>query len=598
MDARFKFGENWASFSRHLNEDDVKEAERSLNSLFGEGALNGKTFLDIGCGSGLFSIAAARLGARQVVGIDVDPMSVETSQINAARWLENKDSVSFLHGSALDAAQMDALGSFDVVYSWGVLHHTGNMERSIENTVRRVKPDGLLMIAIYNRHSSSTPWKAIKWLYNRSNHFGQKLLIWFFTPIIFVAKWISTGGNPLKMRRGMDFMYNVIDWVGGYPYEYASIAEMSAVLERLGFDVLKTNPAIVPTGCNEFVCKHRGEKSLPAENNKTTVTAARSSRVWTITKIVLALALIGFILSRTSLDELMTLRRQLHLDWLAVYALLYLTLTAFKAYQYRKLLDLPVPYARVVSIVVLQNGFSNIVANSAGIASYLVMFREEKGVKVSHAALVFIITKVGDVFAVWLGLLISSVILWEQVKVLHDVIILLLALLGLLLFIFLLAVSLRERFVIFFKNIIARMGLIRFSLITQSIKGLEALAAQGRGSLFEMTWNAVWLSSAYFLLTLAWYYAQLRLFSVALGIWQIVFATTILQLISIIPITILGGLGVVETSSLYLYSIFGVDPIKFAAVLIGMRVVFYMINLVVLLYLPLYSIIENQKKKL
>jgi SAM-dependent methyltransferase len=259
MEDRFKFGENWASFSRYLDEDGVKEAEQSLNTLFGDAALKGKTFLDIGCGSGLFSIAAARLGAQKVLGIDVDPMSVETSQVNAAHWLENNDGVSFLLGSALDAVQMDALGSFDIVYSWGVLHHTGDMDQAIRNVVRRVSDGGLLMIAIYNKHTSSTGWKAIKWLYNRSNRFGQKLLIWFFTPIIFVAKWISTGGNPLKMRRGMDYMHNVIDWVGGYPYEYASIAEMSAILEHFGFDVLKVNPAIVPTGCNEFVCKHRGK---------------------------------------------------------------------------------------------------------------------------------------------------------------------------------------------------------------------------------------------------------------------------------------------------------------------------------------------------
>lgn len=259
MEDRFKFGENWASFSRYLDEEGVKEAEQSLNSLFGEGALKGKTFLDIGCGSGLFSIAAARLGAAKVLGIDVDPMSIETSQVNTARWLENNEAVSFLLGSALDAEQMDALGSFDIVYSWGVLHHTGDMDQAIRNVVRRVGAGGLLMIAIYNKHSSSIGWKVVKWLYTRSNKVGQKLLIWLFAPIIFVAKWISTGGNPLKMRRGMDYMHNVIDWVGGYPYEYASIAEMSAILERFGFDVLKVNPAIVPTGCNEFVCKHRGE---------------------------------------------------------------------------------------------------------------------------------------------------------------------------------------------------------------------------------------------------------------------------------------------------------------------------------------------------
>ena len=257
MEDRFRFGENWASFSRHLDETRISQAEQSLQSLFGVDALKDRSFLDIGCGSGLFSIAAARLGARKVLGIDIDSVSVRTSQENAQRWLNGQENISFMHGSALDAAQMDELGIFDVVYSWGVLHHTGNMERSIENTVRRVKPGGLLMIAIYNRHSSSAGWKAVKWLYNRSNRFGQKFLIWIFTPIIFVAKWISTGENPLKVRRGMDFMHNVIDWVGGYPYEYASINEMVGILNKFGFDVLNTIPATVPTGCNEFVCKHR-----------------------------------------------------------------------------------------------------------------------------------------------------------------------------------------------------------------------------------------------------------------------------------------------------------------------------------------------------
>jgi 2-polyprenyl-6-hydroxyphenyl methylase/3-demethylubiquinone-9 3-methyltransferase len=235
----------------------MAEAEQSLKNLFGMESLQGKSFLDIGCGSGLFSIAAARLGAQKVLGIDIDLLSVQTSRQNAELWLNGDADISFIQASALDAAQMDELGVFDIVYSWGVLHHTGHMERSIENTVRRVKPGGLLMIAIYNRHSSSAGWKAVKWLYNRSNRFGQKLLIWFFTPVIFVSKWIVTGENPLKVRRGMDFMHNVIDWVGGYPYEYASIGEIAAILQRHGFEILNTIPAAVPTGCNEFVCRRR-----------------------------------------------------------------------------------------------------------------------------------------------------------------------------------------------------------------------------------------------------------------------------------------------------------------------------------------------------
>jgi 2-polyprenyl-6-hydroxyphenyl methylase/3-demethylubiquinone-9 3-methyltransferase len=252
----FKFGENWASFSRQLDEARIEEAMNSLVSLFGEGTLQGKSFLDIGCGSGLFSIAAARLGARKVVGLDVDPVSVSTSQANAGQWLgENRSAVSFQQSSALDRDQMNALGRFDVVYSWGVLHHTGSMMLALKNAAKRVDDRGLLMIAIYNRHWSSPAWWFIKWLYNRAGSFGRKILIWIFTPVIFVAKFLVTFRNPLKMTRGMDFRHNIIDWVGGYPYEYASVAEMIRILEGLGFAMRLVRPASVPTGCNEYVCQ-------------------------------------------------------------------------------------------------------------------------------------------------------------------------------------------------------------------------------------------------------------------------------------------------------------------------------------------------------
>jgi 2-polyprenyl-6-hydroxyphenyl methylase/3-demethylubiquinone-9 3-methyltransferase len=252
----FKFGENWASFSRQLDEARIGQAMTSLESLFGVGALKGRSFLDIGCGSGLFSIAAARLGARKVVGMDVDPVSVSTSEENAARWLEaNGSRMLFQQSSTLDAHQMNTIGKFDLVYSWGVLHHTGEMMKALEITAKRVDAGGLLMIAIYNRHWSSPVWRFIKWLYNRAGKVGRKIMIWAFTPVIFTAKFLVTFKNPLKMARGMDFMHNIVDWVGGYPYEYASVAEMTGILERLGFTMRLVRPAAVPTGCNEYVCQ-------------------------------------------------------------------------------------------------------------------------------------------------------------------------------------------------------------------------------------------------------------------------------------------------------------------------------------------------------
>jgi 2-polyprenyl-6-hydroxyphenyl methylase/3-demethylubiquinone-9 3-methyltransferase len=200
-------------------------------------------------------LEAARLGARPVLGIDADSVSVKTSKENAQRWLDDLGQVSFSEASVLDGQQMASFGTFDVVYSWGVLHHTGNMQNAIEIAARSVKPSGQMMIAIYNQHWTSPIWKAIKWLYNYSGTVGQRVLTSLLLPVIFFAKWLVTGKNPRRMRRGMDFKHNIIDWVGGYPYEYASVGQIKKTLEGLGFRVIKIKPANVPTGCNEFIAQ-------------------------------------------------------------------------------------------------------------------------------------------------------------------------------------------------------------------------------------------------------------------------------------------------------------------------------------------------------
>jgi uncharacterized membrane protein YbhN (UPF0104 family) len=321
------------------------------------------------------------------------------------------------------------------------------------------------------------------------------------------------------------------------------------------------------------------------------------TRLWTFAKAILAVALIGFTISRTDLHELLSLREHMVWNWLWVYSLLYFSLTLLKAYQYRKLLNLPIPYARMVSIVVLQNGISNIIANSAGIASYLVMLRGEQGVSTGRAALVFVITKIGDLFAIWMVLLVSSTLLWNQLPALHDTIIALELTIGAPLFGFLLVVFLRQRMTNFMRNILERTKLIRISIVSQGMNGLDALVNEKHGSIFEMTVTALVLSMIYFLVTIAWYVAQLRLFSISLGFVPITFVTTILQMIAFLPITILGGLGIIETSSLYLYTLVGVEPVSFAADLIGLRALFYAINLVILLYLPIYSFFDSRRKK-
>ncbi len=262
-EVRFAFGRNWAAFSRHITPARLAAARASLQRLLGRDSLAGCSFLDLGCGSGLFALAAAQLGASLVVGVDVDPDSVATARANRRRWMPCGP-LFFERLSILDADAMQALGTFDIVYSWGVLHHTGDMRRALRLSAARVRAGGLLAIAIYNRHWSSPGWVPVKRFYNRLPRWGQHALVALFYPLVAGAKALVTRRNPFRMRRGMDFYYNLVDWLGGYPYEYASIAEVRAWLTDLGFEVLRVYPAPVPTGCNEFVARAPARRVMRA----------------------------------------------------------------------------------------------------------------------------------------------------------------------------------------------------------------------------------------------------------------------------------------------------------------------------------------------
>lgn len=251
----FGFGRNWLSYSEIIDESHVIQAEQSLGELLGKDALINKSFLDIGCGSGIFSIAAKRMGAKEVIGIDIDPASIEASQINAKRWLSDRQSLSFIEGSVLNEETMNDLGLYDFVYAWGSLHHTGSMYKAIELTAQRVKKGGCLILAIYNRHITSGIWRVIKRLYNAAPAIFQIIMLWSSMPVILLAKWIATRRHPFEMRRGMDFKHNLVDWLGGFPYEYAKVSTMMIYLKSLGFEIERVIPAQVPTGCNEYICR-------------------------------------------------------------------------------------------------------------------------------------------------------------------------------------------------------------------------------------------------------------------------------------------------------------------------------------------------------
>jgi 2-polyprenyl-6-hydroxyphenyl methylase/3-demethylubiquinone-9 3-methyltransferase len=250
---RFDFGINWKNYSAHaLDAGRFEAARESLKLLLGAESLAGLTVLDVGCGSGIFSIAAKQMGAAAVLGIDISREAIATSVRNAEAFGETSG-LEFREGDILDPAFADGLGEYDRVYAWGSLHHTGQMWHALAIAAAKVARHGDLVLAIYNKHWTSPLWRHIKRVYNTVPGFLKSAMVGGFYPLIYVSKLVILRVNPRKMKRGMDFYYDVVDWIGGYPYEYASVSQISRFVESKGFRLLKVNRAHLPTGNNEYV---------------------------------------------------------------------------------------------------------------------------------------------------------------------------------------------------------------------------------------------------------------------------------------------------------------------------------------------------------
>lgn len=259
---QFDFGRNWSQFSeKSLGPEKIYQARNDFLSLFNGVPIAEKSFLDVGFGQGLSLLIATEMGAH-TVGCDINLLCADIFQKNKESFFPQIGAhVPLIAGSILDDDIIRKLkdqspdndGSYDIVHSWGVLHHTGDMYKAIEKCAGLVRKKGLFVIALYNSHWSSTIWLVIKWIYCKAPSWLQRIMIAVLYPVIWLAKLIATKKDPFKQSRGMDFYYNVIDWIGGYPYEYASIDHIQAFVSDLGFKCIKIIPAQVPTGCNEFV---------------------------------------------------------------------------------------------------------------------------------------------------------------------------------------------------------------------------------------------------------------------------------------------------------------------------------------------------------
>jgi len=252
----FTFGKNWLFFiARYVNAQTVSEASRSLINFVGKENIQGKTFLDIGCGSGLFSLAALNLGADKVLSFDMDPDSILACK-RLRRQKGSPKKWQVIRGSILDKQFTSKLGRYDLVYAWGVLHHTGKMWIALDKTLKLVAPKGYLYLAIYNkatdwkiyadgRFGTSSFWKKFKECYSRLPFWCQGL-IEFWTILGLFSLYLAKFKNPLaeikrhpNKHRGMSWRADIRDWLGGYPYEYASTQEVINFVKVRGFKLIK-----------------------------------------------------------------------------------------------------------------------------------------------------------------------------------------------------------------------------------------------------------------------------------------------------------------------------------------------------------------------
>jgi 2-polyprenyl-6-hydroxyphenyl methylase/3-demethylubiquinone-9 3-methyltransferase len=267
VESHFRFGRNWAEFAREIDPPRIEQAQHELARLLGRDRLDGSRFFDIGSGSGIHSLAALRMGA-EVTAIDIDADSVATTRALLARLAPGGSWTADIR-SIFDLTPKN-FGRYDIVYSWGVLHHTGAMHDAIRSAAALVDDNGCFCVALYGRTLLCGAWRIEKRFYTRAPEWMQRGLQHLYIAAWWAAQSVKAGlrGRRFSLRshtenylkkRGMSFHTDVHDWLGGYPYESVSPERMRTFMQTLGFAEQRSfiepgrRHGLFGTGCDEYV---------------------------------------------------------------------------------------------------------------------------------------------------------------------------------------------------------------------------------------------------------------------------------------------------------------------------------------------------------
>lgn len=261
----YEFGQNWTEYAKDITGIHLSNAREDFARLFDGIDLKGKTFADIGSGSGVHALSALRSGVKSVTALDIDENSIETTKATLEKNWSDKN-YTVIQASILDNKTLENQ-TFDIVYSWGVLHHTGDMWSAIKNAAQKVENDGIFALAIYKKTPFCGAWKVEKKIYSSLPKLLQYPLSYVYG-LVHISGLLLKGKNPVHYiktyheKRGMKWMIDIHDWLGGYPYESASPLEIKTFLEEKGFTLIRqfnTRPCpawgILGSGCAEYVFK-------------------------------------------------------------------------------------------------------------------------------------------------------------------------------------------------------------------------------------------------------------------------------------------------------------------------------------------------------